>query len=121
MVCVEPGLYVRMQPLQGPRAPQPQPLDSGFNAETAYRVLGMHNPSETADAYLVLANDRDELWFICTRHLRVVGVRPDTQRPRIPLAEWDQARPLRRAGHRASVTPLMPPMPAQMAARDDSR
>jgi hypothetical protein len=88
MVYVEAGLYVRMEPLTGARAPQPQPLEAGFNRETAYRVLGMHSPSETADAYLVLANDRDEMWFICTRHVRVVGVNPGLHRTQIPLVEW---------------------------------
>ena len=45
----------------------------------AYRTLGCFNPSETADAYYVLANDRDEVWFICNRHVRVV-VLDDTRK-----------------------------------------
>lgn len=88
MVYVEAGLYVRMESLTGGRAPQPQPLEAGFNRDTAYRVLGMHSPSETADAYLVLANDRDEIWFICTRHVRVVGVDRGLQTTNVPLGEW---------------------------------
>ncbi len=58
-------------------APKPYPLDSGFTPNTAYRALGMYNPSETADAYFILSNDRDEIWFICNRHLRTVGLFPD--------------------------------------------
>lgn len=58
-------------------APKPYPLDSGFSLYTAYRALGMYNPSETADAYFILSNDRDEIWFICNRHLRTVGLFPD--------------------------------------------
>ena len=121
MVYVEAGLYVRMQPLQGARAPQPQPLDSGFNSETAYRVLGMHNPSETADAYLMLSNDRDELWFICTRHVRVVGGRQDSLRTRIPLAEWmAEGASSTHAGGSTRKAPVSMLMPPQMAARDDA-
>ena len=93
MVHMEPGLYVRMQPLTGERAPQPQPFASGFNADTAYRVIGMHTTSETADAYLVLCNDRDEMWFICTRHVRVVGVCPHRVDMRIALAHWGTGGP----------------------------
>lgn len=119
MLSVENGLYVRIQPLNGPRAPQPAPLDSGFNVEAAYRVLGMHNPSETADAYLMLSNDRDELWFICTRHVRVVGVRHDTRRTRMPLSDWQAEK----VGTPVSTTPhdtVIGLMPPQMAARDDA-
>ncbi|WP_245557617.1 hypothetical protein [Deinococcus peraridilitoris] len=36
-------------------------LDSGFSKDVAYRVLGLFNPSETSQACLILANDRDEL------------------------------------------------------------
>lgn len=33
----------------------------------------MFEPSETSDAYFILSNDRDEVWFICNRHLRTVA------------------------------------------------
>ena len=119
MVSVESGLYVRIQQLEGPRAPQPQPLSSGFGSETAYRVLGMHNPSETADAYLMLSNDRDEIWFICTRHVRVVGVLPTATAVRIPLVQWPSsvARPWTTPAPREGSLPA--PV-LQMAARDDA-
>ena len=67
-------MFVRVQQLEGPRSPVPRPLESGFSAGRLYRVLGLHSPSETSDAYFILANDRDELWFICQRHLRFAGL-----------------------------------------------
>ena len=63
----EPGLYLRVQELIN--GPKPLPLASGFSSGQAYRALGLYNPSETSDAYFVLSSDRDEVWFICNRHL----------------------------------------------------
>lgn len=74
MISYELGMYVRIEEVKGLRVPMPKPLDSGFVVERAYRVLGIFNPSETSDAYLILSNERDELWFICNRHLRTVGI-----------------------------------------------
>ncbi len=84
MTALEPGLYLRVQELAF--GPQPRPLQSGFSECTAYRALGLYNPSETSDAYFVLANDREEVWFICNRHLRVFALLPDERSFRIPLA-----------------------------------
>lgn len=39
---------------------------------------------ETSDAYFIPSNDRDELWFICNRHARVVGVLPKVTDVRMP-------------------------------------
>ena len=50
---------------------------SGFSVSHAYRALGLFNPSETSDAYFVLSNDRDEIWFICNRHVRTYSLLPD--------------------------------------------
>lgn len=72
MIAFERGMYVRVQEMKGERAPMPKPLASGFVMDNAYRVLGIFNPSETSDAYLILSNEQDELWFICNRHLRTV-------------------------------------------------
>ena len=72
MITLENGLYLRVQELQN--GPKPFPLQSGFNPDTAYRALGMFSPSETSDAYFILSNDRDEVWFICNRHLRTVAL-----------------------------------------------
>lgn len=55
MLTLESALYVRVQEL--PHGPRPMPLQSGFSMDTAYRALGMFNPSETSDAYFILAND----------------------------------------------------------------
>lgn len=83
MMALEPGLYLRVSELAG--GPPPLPLRSGFSPDTAYRALGLHTPSETAEAYFVLANDRDEIWFICNRHLRCVGLLAATRAVRLSL------------------------------------
>lgn len=88
MTSLEPGLYVRIEELDN--GPKPFPLLSGFSAGHAYRALGLYNPSETSDAYLVLSNDRDEIWFICNRHVRVHALLPDELAFRLPIKE--QAR-----------------------------
>jgi hypothetical protein len=85
MLTLEPGVYVRIVEL--PNGPTPFPLASGFNDETAYRAIGMFNPSETSDAYFILSNDRDELWFICNRHARVVGLLPRCADLRLPTSD----------------------------------
>jgi len=74
MISYETGIYVRIEEFSGPRTPVPKPLDCGFLSDRAYRVLGIFNPSETSDAYLIMSNERDELWFICNRHVRTVGI-----------------------------------------------
>ncbi len=84
MISLEPGLYVRVEQL-AERA-YPLPLQSGFSLETAYRAFGIYSPSETSECYFILANDRDETWFISNRHLRVVGLFPDRGDLRFSLA-----------------------------------
>lgn len=83
MLWLEQGLYLRIKELDN--GPRPLPLQSGFNNETAYRVLGCFNPSETSDAYYILPNDRDEIWFICNRHVRVVCIDAERTVFRYPL------------------------------------
>ena len=85
MLTLESNLYVRVVQLDS--GPHPLPLASGFNSNTAYRALGMFNPSETSDAYFILSNDRDELWFICNRHARVVGLLPRSKDLRMPTGD----------------------------------
>ena len=53
----------------------------------AYRALGLYNPSETSDAYFVLSNDRDEIWFICNRHVRAYALLPDERAFALPIRE----------------------------------
>ena len=83
MIHIEPGLYLRVQQLSE-RAP-PLPLQSGFSLDVAYRALGIYSPSETGECYFILANDRDETWFISNRHFRVVGLFPETKDLRLSL------------------------------------
>lgn len=82
-MMIDSGIYIRIQELEN--GPTPLPSRSGFNTNTAYRALGMFNPSETSDAYYILSNDRDETWFICNRHVRVVGLFPERREVRFPL------------------------------------
>lgn len=77
MLAIDLKLFVRIEQLDN--GPRPLPLDSGFNRSTAYKTLGMYNASETSDAYFILANDRDEIWFICNRHLRAVGLKESSE------------------------------------------
>ena len=73
-VYIKPGIFVTIRQMESANAPQPLPLASGFSEGLAYEVLGMHAASETSEAYLILRNDRDEMWFISNRHLRIVDV-----------------------------------------------
>lgn len=67
----DPRLYVEIVPLEDGRSPQPHPLADGrFDSEYAYKLLGIYNPSETSECYLMLANTRREIWFIPQRHTR---------------------------------------------------
>lgn len=83
MLTLETGMYFRIEQL--PNGPKPLPLESGFNTHTAYRALGAFNPSETSDAYFIFSNDCDEVWFICNRHLRCLGVISDSLSVQLPL------------------------------------
>ena len=83
MIWFDQGLYLRVEELEN--GPRPLPLRSGFSREIAYRALGVFNPSESSDAYYILSNDRDEIWFICNRHLRTVALLPDTTDFRRPI------------------------------------
>ncbi len=84
MIYLSPGLYVVVEEVSGEHAPPPLPLASGFSEHVAYRVLGVHAPSETGEAYFILSNDRDEVWFISNRHFRTHVLRPECDRLRIP-------------------------------------
>lgn len=85
MNTLEPGLYVRIEELDN--GPKPFPLTSGFSVGHAYRALGLYNPSETSDAYFVLSNDRDEIWFICNRHVRSHALLPDEVALRVSIRD----------------------------------
>ncbi len=86
MISIAEALYVLVKEVGGDRAPRPLPLSSGFSENVAYRILGVHSPSETGEAYLILSNDRDEIWFISNRHFRTWELRPETNALRLPLS-----------------------------------
>ena len=73
-IYLKPDIFVTVRQMGGERAPQPLPLSNGFSEGIAYEVLGIHTASESAEAFLILRNDRDEMWFISNRHVRVVDV-----------------------------------------------
>lgn len=73
-VYLRPGIKVRIQQLDGKFAPRPLPLENDFSADKEYEILGLHCPSETAEAYLILKNDLDQIWFISNRHVRVSSI-----------------------------------------------
>lgn len=66
-------LWVRVEQSERPNAPHPLPLPNGFSSDRIYRVLGLHCPSETSEAYFILCNDRNEVWFISNQHFRVAA------------------------------------------------
>src|SRR5947209_13856504 len=68
-------LYVEIVPLGGDHPPRPHPIAEGnFDPAYAYKVLGIYNPSETSECYLMLANPEREIWFIPQRHLRAYQI-----------------------------------------------
>jgi hypothetical protein len=67
----DPRLYVEIVPLENGHPPQPHPILQGaFDPAYVYKVLGIYNPSETSECFLMLANPRREIWFIPQRHTR---------------------------------------------------
>ncbi|WP_245872854.1 hypothetical protein [Deinococcus planocerae] len=84
MLAYNKDMFVRIEEFGGPRAPMPRPLESGFSRNRLYRVLGIYSPSETAEAYFILPNDRDEIWFISQRHVRF-GALEETGAQHLPL------------------------------------
>jgi len=68
---IRPNVFVRIEQADGKFAPRPLPLENGFSNDRDYEILGLHCPSESGEAYCILRNDRDEIWFISNRHLRV--------------------------------------------------
>lgn len=85
MISFEHGLYVRVEELSN--GPTPFPLKSGFSADRAYRVLGIFNASESSEAYFILTNDNEQMWFISNRHLRFVGISKKCMEARFELPD----------------------------------
>jgi hypothetical protein len=64
-------LYVEIVPLENDHPPRPHPVTEGkFDSAYVYKLLGIYNPSETSECYLMLANTQREIWFIPQRHTR---------------------------------------------------
>lgn len=64
-------LYIEIVPLDNHQPPSPHPIKNGrFDPNLVYKVLGIYNPSETSECYLMLANPDREIWFIPQRHTR---------------------------------------------------
>lgn len=76
-IFYEPNLYIRIVEFEN--GPAPLPLENGFRTDRAYRVLGIYTASESGEAYIILPNDREEMWFISNRHIRVKGIIPGTK------------------------------------------
>ena len=76
MIDYERCLYVVIQEL--PKGPSPFPLEHGFSAGVAYRVLGIYNPSESGECWLIMSNDDDQLWYISQRHVRTWALKPES-------------------------------------------
>jgi hypothetical protein len=67
---INPRLYVEIHPLTAGQIPHPHPIDEAhFDPAYIYKVLGMYNPSETSECYMILANTQRQIWFIPQRHL----------------------------------------------------
>jgi hypothetical protein len=86
MIYIQPGLYLVVEQLESETAPPPAPLQSGFSTDVAYLALGAFSLSESGEAFFVLSNDRDEIWFISNRHLRTHVLLRDSTAFRIPLS-----------------------------------
>ncbi|MFZ2236517.1 MAG: hypothetical protein WBP11_10805 [Dokdonella sp.] len=86
MIDFEKGLYITIKQFE--RGPHPMPLTSGFSEDVAYRVLAIYNPSESGECWLVLSNDRDEMWFISQRHVRTFVLDAQRRDFRFDVAQY---------------------------------
>lgn len=75
MIYLEPGVYVRVK--ESYQAPAPYPLKNNFSETRAYRVFCIFTLSESSEAYLIVSNDDDKLFFISNRHWRFVALNTD--------------------------------------------
>jgi hypothetical protein len=64
-------LYVEIVPLENHHPPHPHPIREGrFDPAMVYKVIGVYNPSETSECYLMLVSPERQIWFIPQRHVR---------------------------------------------------
>ena len=104
----DPRLYVEIVPLENDRPPQPHPIRDGrFDPALAYKVLGIYNPSETSECYLMLANPQRQIWFIPQRHVRAWRLIDSNEffLPKTPNGDSAHREPLA-CDERALRTPL---------------
>lgn len=87
-VQINLDMFVRIEQLEGSFAPLPKPLDNGFSKDYAYKVQGITDYSESSETFLILVNNDNQIWFISNRHLRYVGLKPNSLESRIPLGEF---------------------------------
>ena len=85
MTLTEPERYVRVQELAN--GPKPMLSQRGFSTGRACRALGLYNPSETREGYLVVSNEGNEIGLICNRHLRTHGLFPQEINLRIGIVK----------------------------------
>lgn len=85
MIYFQPGLYVVIEQIESALAPIPKPLAHGFSRDVAYLVLGAFSLSESGEAFLVLSNDENQIWFISNRHVRTYRLLPDSTDFRFPI------------------------------------
>lgn len=83
MIDFERGLYVEIRELA--KGPHPFPLAHGFSESVGYRVLGIYNPSESGECWLILSNDRNEMWYISQRHVRTWKLAAEQTSLRLPI------------------------------------
>lgn len=112
MIDYERGLYVRIEEL--PKGPHPFPLEHGFSSTVAYRVLGVYNPSESGECWLLLSNDRNEMWHISQRHVRTWRLLPESSEFRVGL---DSSVAIAHAATRDAVDSVACLLTASMAIR----
>ncbi len=85
MIYIQPGFYVTIEQLDTALAPPPKPLSHGFSRQFAYLVIGAFSLSESGEAYFILSNDQNQIWFISNRHLRSYKLLPDSTAFQIPV------------------------------------
>ena len=75
MTSAERDLYARGKQLVS--GPKPFPLLSGFSTGHPHRAFGSANARAAKDAYFVLRNDSEEIWFSCNCHVRAHALQSD--------------------------------------------
>lgn len=67
------GLRVRIHALHGVNAPTPSPEFAGFSENAVYPVIGVIEHDPSGEMFLVLPNNKGEIWRLSNRHVRYVA------------------------------------------------